>query len=138
MSYTLVIALGVLAAGAPKEALPDGNWQAVSMVVNAFQSPEGEVKATRLVIEKGAFRQEFAGRLMRSGTVAFETTRTPHLIDFSFTGDDGKPETMAGVYELAGDRLTVCVARPGVPRAETLEARPDSGCIRTVYERIKP
>lgn len=138
MSDILIMALGVLTAVWADDRTLDGTWQATSMVVNGFKTPEGEVKNTCLVIGKGEFRQEYSGRVVRSGTVTVDTTRTPHLIDFAFRGDDGKEETLGGVYELSGDRLTACVARPGVPRATALEAKADSGHILTVYERVKP
>jgi hypothetical protein len=45
---------------------------------------------------------------------------------------------MIGIYELEGDKLRICFAKPGAKERPTrIETKPDSGQSLTVYKRNK-
>lgn len=43
-------------------------------------------------------------------TFVIDTAAKPRAIDFSRSGEDGQKETDAGVYQLGGDELKLCLA----------------------------
>jgi hypothetical protein len=51
---------------------------------------------------------------------------------------NGKPLSMVGIYELDGDALKICFAKPGTKdRPTSFQAKPKSGESLIVYERQK-
>jgi uncharacterized protein (TIGR03067 family) len=66
-------------------------------------------------------------------------TETPRSIDVKVAqpgeADDGK--TMLGIYELKGDDLLICIAKPGLGRPKRLESEPGSGHNLMILKRSK-
>lgn len=63
----------------------------------------------------------------------------PHQIDLHITNDPGKGGLFLGIYQVDGDHLTICHAKPGVPRPTSFESTPQNGYILSVSKkRIGP
>jgi uncharacterized protein (TIGR03067 family) len=63
---------------------------------------------------------------------------SPKTIDITFSDGPSKDDTLKGIYELDGDTQRICWAAPGKPRPTEFEAKPDSGRMLQVLEKVKP
>jgi uncharacterized protein (TIGR03067 family) len=133
----LATADGPDASARAEEQKLAGTWQADSITVNGNPMAAGEAQNTRLRLGEGKFAQEYAGRRLRQGKLLIDPTKELKWIEFSYTGDDGKTENMLGIYDLKGDSLKICLARPDVPRPTEFVSKPDTGHILTTYQREK-
>ncbi len=87
---------------------------------------------------KGETVAESIGTPRRSGTVKVDPDRKPKEIDVNFTRSEGGGQKglFKGVYELDGDKLTICVGTDG-KRATELESKADSKTMLIVFQRSK-
>jgi uncharacterized protein (TIGR03067 family) len=86
---------------------------------------------------KGEAVTETIGVPRRSGTVKVELSKSPKEIDINFTKSmGGMTGLFRGVYELDGDKLTMCLGTDG-KRAEKLESPADSKTMLIVFQRRK-
>ena len=66
-------------------------------------------------------------------------TATPKTIDITITDGPGKDNTLKGIYELDGDTQKICWAHAREePDRPAFEAKPESGRILQVLEKVKP
>ena len=59
----------------------------------------------------------------------------PAAIDYVNLHGGVKGKAQAGIYELAGDSLKICMAAPGQPRPKTFESHPKDGGSYTRWRR---
>ena len=86
---------------------------------------------------KGETVTETIGVPRRSGTVKVEPGKSPREIDVNFTkGMGGMTGLFRGVYELEGDRLTLCLGTDG-KRPEKLASPAESKTLLIVFQRSK-
>lgn len=86
---------------------------------------------------KGEAVTETIGVPRRSGTVKVELGKNPKEIDVNFTkGMGGMTGLFRGVYELDGDKLTMCLGTDG-KRPEKLESPAESKSMLIVFQRSK-
>ena len=144
-SFTLVT-IGLLMAadqpevGGEKEAAVkeemkqlQGNWVVVSIQVNGKDLPQDKIGDPNAAIKGDEYRiHDFRLRLM------IDPTKKPKTIDMDGKDGNGKPLRMIGIYELEGDTLKICFAKPGTAERPTkMETKPDSGQSLVVYKRNK-
>jgi uncharacterized protein (TIGR03067 family) len=86
---------------------------------------------------KGETVVETIGVPRRSGTVKVEPGKNPKEIDVNFTkSNGGQTGLFRGVYELDGDKLTLCLGTGG-NRPEKLESTAESKSMLIVFQRAK-
>lgn len=91
-----------------------GTWVVVSAEMKG--QPFEVLKGSKIVFsgETVTFKaKEQEGK----GTFAIDPAAKPRAIDLSKSGEDGKKETDAGVYQLDGDELKLCLG--GVKKQRT-------------------
>lgn len=71
------------------------------------------------------------------GTHTLDETKTPKTVDFVHTEGPLKGKTFLGIYELKGDDLRICLARPGEPRPTDLSHKKGSGHEFHHWKRAK-
>jgi uncharacterized protein (TIGR03067 family) len=127
-------------AGAEKEAAVkedmkqlQGNWTVVSIQVNGKDLPQDKIGDPNAAIKGDEYRiHDFRLR------VTIDPTKMPKTIDMDGKDGNGKPLSMIGIYELDGDALKICFAKPGAKERPTkMETKPDSGQSLIVYQRKK-
>lgn len=70
------------------------------------------------------------------GTFTLDPKKTPKAMDIFPTEGDNNGKTLLAIYELAGDKLTICYSLTPTVRPEDFE--PNSNTLLLVkYERIK-
>jgi RNA polymerase sigma factor (sigma-70 family) len=113
-----------------KEAI-QGEWKIVSASAPGDDGGAEVVgKLVTIKADKMAFRKEAA--------YTIDPTQKPKTFDLEIDGEvENERGTWKGIYELAGDKLTLHVARPGSDRPTALERKDGSDTMVMVLERVK-
>ncbi len=94
-----------------------GEW--ALMETADAKGPDRGAEAIRMVIKRYTMTMLFGGLETNRGTMALGLSKGVRIIDMKFA--NGK--SVLGVYELAGDLLTICVAEGGNARPGSLAPR---------------
>jgi uncharacterized protein (TIGR03067 family) len=129
-----------------KEALSElsrrdlnGNWRAVSLVVDGKKSSEESARKTRLSFDtEGRVKLEHDGDVAITGTAKIDGASDPMTIDLSLAEGDKKVKDRLGIYQCDGVQLTICLAASGKPRPKQFLSERGSGNELTKFERLKP
>jgi uncharacterized protein (TIGR03067 family) len=71
------------------------------------------------------------------GTFTIDAKKSPATLDFAADGTVGKGLTIAGIYKVEGDTLTVCLAI-GDTRPEKFESPAGARLMLMTLKRAKP
>jgi uncharacterized protein (TIGR03067 family) len=137
----VVLAIGVVGAQDPKPADEEakdraalqGTWELEQLEINGKKTPAEDLKkvAARVTIADQSIA--FWSPLNKKGTFTLDTSKTPRWIDVEDTRvvkdskdskdakdskdtKDVKKTKELGIYEVKGDELKICTARPGGER----------------------
>lgn len=110
-----------------------GTWKEISRQRN------GQLVATD---ELGTMTQDELGSAAAGGgdrfgltyTVRIDPTASPKTIDYIVTGG---AVVRLGIYELNGDTLRICLARPGAARPKEFASPAGQDLVLSVYRREK-
>lgn len=139
LSFAVTLAFGSIspAADEPDDLkLLAGTWKPVAADL-------GGNKIDAMVLEKATIVYEgdkytiTIGDKGEKGSLTLDAKKSPKQMDIFPTEGDNNGKTLLAVYELAGDKLTICYSlSPGV-RPENFE--PASNTLLLVkFERVKP
>jgi uncharacterized protein (TIGR03067 family) len=105
---------GVLAGARPEEKAKSdkddiqGTWVFVSAEEGGKAVPEDELKKFEMVFASDKVKFPIKQEVKELG-YKLDPARKPKQIDIAF----GETETAEGIYELDGDKLKVCLTKPG-------------------------
>ena len=140
---TILLGLAFLLASANDPSRSDleklqGTWLLVEMENDGEDVPAEDFKDYKCVYEENRLTLLAGDRVRRRGIVTLEPSRTIKAIN---TWDQDGPyadQTVPGVYELEGDTLKLCFARPGEERPKEFTTKSGTGFLFCVYKRQKP
>jgi uncharacterized protein (TIGR03067 family) len=112
----------------------EGRWIVVSQTVDG---DEQDMKGDKVHIAKGKFTLEEHNGEVQKATYKEDTSKTPSHIDFTATEGIQKDEVFKGIFILKGNRLTICLARPGSDRPMEAASKEGSGHILIILEPAK-
>jgi uncharacterized protein (TIGR03067 family) len=143
MKRLLPSALAVLilaAAESPDASKNDlermqGDWAAESMVRDGQVFPEEDAQAYFRTVKGNTYTIFRFRTVAGKGTMKLDATKKPKTVDF--TPEGGKVPALAAIYELEGDKLTLCAAQPGKPRPTKFVSDEGSGFSLSVWRREK-
>ncbi len=106
-------------------------WEDVS-------TPADDLRDVTLTFLDGWCEVRRGERLIRKGSYATDSTRSPQFIDVCFTESDvpeliGAP--LLGIYEANAERLRICYGPPGGERAHSFSAIQGTGQYLAEYRR---
>src|SRR5262249_7224019 len=117
-----------------------GTWTPVSAERDGKKLTAEQLMDIKLVYD-GAGRASVkkGDQLLFDGAIKIDPTKKPKTLDATQTSEGAnKGKTFLGIYELDGDRLTVCSAEPaGKDRPTAFSSEPGSGYFLRVYKREK-
>ena len=119
--------------GPPTEI--EGEWRMVSAVFDGQPLADDMVKwCTRTT--RGDNTVVMAGpQTMVNARFTLDRSNRPGAIDYVNLHGSAKGKTQLGIYELDGDRLSICMAPPGKPRPTAFESTARDGRSLTVWRR---
>ena len=147
MNRILLVALLVILAANPCLDAGDdaakalqGVWVAKSMKANGTMLPAEEVKRMQWTFQgdKLLMRGNFLDDREEACTYRLDPTQTPK--HFDLTPPIQKRAAVLGIYEVKGDRLTLCLRRGDSTKGRPTEfaSKVDTDLILIVLERKKP
>jgi uncharacterized protein (TIGR03067 family) len=131
--------LMVSASDPPRSDLEklQGTWLLVAMETDGENVPAEDFKDYKSVYEENRLTLLAGDRVRRKGIVTLESSRKTKAIN---TWDQDGPyadQTVPGIYELDGDTLKLCFARPGDERPKEFTTKSGTGFLFCVYKRQK-
>jgi len=141
----LIATLGALAAAdAPKDDASakdlkklQGDWAAVSMVVDGEKIPDDEAQALFRTIKDNEYTVFRFNKAIGKGKFKLDATKKASTIDVFPANAAPNAKPILGIYELDDNTFKFCYARPGKDRPTDFSAKQGSGHTLTVWEREK-
>ena len=135
VQLVLTLAASFLAAPVPKAETKDeqaiqGTWLIVSAERDG--KPFDEIKGEKLILKDGNATSTNKGKEEKA-TYKINPTTKPKRIDFT---PEKETKSLRGIYELTGDSLKVCMAKPGDARPDEFSGKGE-GRLLIVLKRQK-
>jgi uncharacterized protein (TIGR03067 family) len=139
---TMLLGLAFLVAAVndpPRSDLEkfQGTWLLVAKETEGENVPAEDFKDDKSVFEDNRVTLLAGDRVRRRGLVTLEPSRKIKAIN---TWDQDGPyadQTVPGIYEIDGDTLKLCFARPGDERPKEFTTKSGTGFLFCVYKRQK-
>jgi uncharacterized protein (TIGR03067 family) len=124
------------ASGEPTEL--EGEWAMVSAVFGGAAMDENMVQWCGR-ITRGNVTTVVAGpQTMLKARFTLNATSHPRSIDYVNLHGSAKGKSQAGIYELSGNTLRICMSAPGKPRPGGFESKAGDGRSFTTWKRRQP
>jgi uncharacterized protein (TIGR03067 family) len=104
----------------------EGTWAFRSLEVDGEKMPTAAAGESRLLIDGDRFRME-SPAANYEGIFDIDIERTPHTIDIDFVDGPEAGNRSEGIFELEGDRLTICLGFAGESRPKAFNTTRGSG-----------
>jgi uncharacterized protein (TIGR03067 family) len=113
----------------------DGVWTCESGTVNGKPLDDAMARTLKLTLNGEQYKTEGQYGVLFDSTYSIDTRPDPKHIDMmgigELAGKIGK-----GIYELDGDRLTMCYTMPGKERPMSFECKEGSEAQLLVWRRV--
>lgn len=104
----------------------EGTWSFHSLEVDGNAMPGSMLSNSHLLIDGDRFRME-SPEGNYEGIFLIDVEQTPHHIDIDFIEGPEAGNQCEGIFELEGDRFTICLGLAGSQRPERFATKPGSG-----------
>ena len=113
----------------------EGEWTMVSGVLNGKPLTPDMVKWCRR-ITSGDVTSVVAGpQTMVKARFVLDRSANPRAIDYTNLEGASVGKTQAGIFNLSGDDLAICMSAPGKPRPADFGSKPGDGRSYTTWRR---
>lgn len=114
----------------------EGDWAMVAGVFSGAPMAKSMADLTERVT-RGKLTTVLAGgsHVMMKATFTIDESKTPHTIDYVNLEGTNRGKAQAGIFELNGDSLEVCMSPPGKPRPAEFSSNPKDGRSYTTWRR---
>ena len=104
----------------------EGEWHFASLELDGAALPPPMLAHSRMLIDGDRFRME-SPEGSYEGIFTIDADAAPARIDIEFVAGPEAGKAILGIFERAGDALTMCLGLVGAPRPERFATRPGSG-----------
>jgi len=127
--------LGSAAPGPPTEL--EGEWAMVSAIMNGVPMPLAMVKWARR-ITRGNVTTVVAGpQVFLKASFTLSSLKNQSVIDYLNLEGASKGKSQAGIFEMSGDELRICMSAPGKPRPADFSSRAGDGRSFTTWRLVE-
>jgi uncharacterized protein (TIGR03067 family) len=114
----------------------EGAWVPVAASVAGQDLVVGELRVKYLVLEGGGYSIiDRTNQVVDSGEYLVNETARPQTMDIVGRDGPNAGRTMLAIYELRGDRLTVCYDLDSAERPTDMQAEDDQLLLSITYAR---
>jgi uncharacterized protein (TIGR03067 family) len=129
-------AQGILAINADLQRGLEGAWVPVAATVAGQDLFVGELRVKYLVLEAGEYSIiDRTNHVVDSGGYLVNDASCPQTMDIVGRDGPNAGRTMLAIYELDGDRLTVCYDLDGTVRPANMQPEDDQLLLSITYAR---
>jgi uncharacterized protein (TIGR03067 family) len=114
----------------------EGTWAFRSLEIDGNTLPASMLKSSFLLIDGDRFRME-SPEATYEGIFTIDVEQTPHRIDIDFVEGPEAGNRCEGLFDLDGDRFTICLGLAGSKRPERFATTPGSGHALEELVRIE-
>ena len=115
----------------------EGEWAMVTGVLDGVALDKDAVTWCKR-ITRGHLTTVVAGpQVFLKASFTLDQSKTPHAIDYVNLGGAGAAKPQAGIFDLKGNTLKVCMAAPGRPRPADFSSTSGDGRSLTTWRLIK-
>ena len=153
MNTTKIIPIGFLiwlatvtissTAAADNEAVKNdmaqlqGEWSMMSGIADGQPMPEEMLKHMKRICKGDETTVTTAGQIFLKAKVTIDPSKKPKTIDYQMTEGPTKGKKQLGIYEVDGDTLKSCFAKPDAERPTDFTSKPGEGRTLSVWKREK-
>ncbi|MFO7275881.1 MAG: TIGR03067 domain-containing protein [Pseudomonadota bacterium] len=117
------------------EAL-EGTWVPVAASVSGQELAVAELRVARFVLEQGEYRIiDRDDQVVDSGNYTIDESVLPRQMDIIGVAGPNSGRVMLAIFELEGDRLTVCYDLERNERPADMQAKEDQLLLSITYAR---
>lgn len=111
-----------------------GTWTMVSAQRDGQPMPASYTAGARRIAKGDETTVLIDGAVFLSARMSVDPSKKPKAIDYLLTSGASRGKTQLGIYELKGDRLTLCFAKPSKERPDDFSADAGSGRTLSVWK----
>jgi uncharacterized protein (TIGR03067 family) len=111
-----------------------GTWKIISIETDGQRMSDGVLESSTITINGDHFTSTGMGATYE-GTVELESKSRPKAFDLVFTAGHAAGHRNLGIYKLAGDSWTICLATRGDKRPKKFATAADTGLALETLER---
>lgn len=115
----------------------DGTWIPVAAELDGQPLAAESLRNMKLFLVGNKYVAR-VGIVTDQGEVKLGSGTKPGTMDITGTGGPNEGKTIRAIYELSGDRLTVCYALDGRARPQDFRTSTDSHQYLVTYQRAYP
>jgi uncharacterized protein (TIGR03067 family) len=115
-----------------------GTWVLVKMEAEGDEVPAEHFEGRNAVYEGNRLTLREGEDVRRRGIVTLDPSRKPKSMNTWDRDGPYEDSTVPGIYEVEGDTLRVCFARPNQDRPKEFTTKGGTGFLYCVYKRKKP
>jgi len=114
----------------------EGSWRPVAAYVADAALEVAELRVARFALHAGRYEiQDRDGQLLDSGDYSLDTAVSPLAMDMLGLDGPYAGRRLEAIFELDGDRLTVCYDLDGLARPESMVPEDEQLLLRICYAR---
>jgi uncharacterized protein (TIGR03067 family) len=114
-----------------------GTWKASSATIHGEPAPKDELDRLVVTFRDDRLIMPVEGELKVVARYRLDPGRRPHAIDLDVRQGPEQGKTALGIYEVDGDALKLCVARPGTERPAEFVSKAGSAVMLVEFRRQK-
>jgi len=115
-----------------------GEWSMVSGSADGQPMPEQIREQMKRICKSDELTAMMGGQLIFKAKITLDPSKKPKTIDYEMIEGPTKGKKQLGIYEVEGDTLKSCFAKPGAERPTDFTSEPGQGRTLTVWKREKP
>ena len=109
----------------------------ISAVLNGAALNQAMVKWCQRATRGNVTRVVAGPQVFVNASFTLDNSRKPHLIDYVNLEGSNKGKSQAGIFELIGDSLKICMSAPGKPRPVDFSSKTGDGRSYTTWRLVK-
>jgi uncharacterized protein (TIGR03067 family) len=115
----------------------EGQWDRVVMELEGKSWPAEMIAGWTATYEGDRLTLRVNGKAYRESIVTLDPSRSPRAMNSWDQDGPAADQTVPGIYEIDGDRVRVCFAKPGSKRPTEFTTNKGTGFLYCEYKRSK-